>query len=224
MTRRLLPLLLVVIAPLTASATVSRAVAFEEKVENAASIVVGECVRQQSQWDNARNWILTYSTFRVSKTLKGFPAQEITIVTPGGTVGHIAQDVIGVPKFKPGDEHVLFVRNSQAGPTVLYLEQGDYHVVDDRGEKLVRPAAEIASMTINTGRGIAAAEEPVRTLRDFEGSIRETIKRTELQKMELIEQKKAESSIWSQIQRNKILVALALIGAALATWQLYKRW
>jgi hypothetical protein len=212
------------LAPMTAHATISRAVAFEEKVENAAAIIVGECVAQQSRWDEARNWILTYSTFRVEKTLKGFPAQQITIVTPGGTVGNIAQDVIGVPKFKPGDERVLFVRNTQAGPTVLYLEQGDYHVVENRGEKLVKPAAETAALMVDTGRGVAAAAEPVRTLRDFEGSVRETMKRAELQKMELIEQKKAESSIWAQIQRNKILVALALIGAGLATWQLYKRW
>lgn len=216
-------MLLLLLSPLTAYATISRAVAFEEKVENAAAIVVGECIDQRSQWDSARNWILTYSTFRIEKTLKGMPAQEITIVTPGGTVGHIAQDVIGVPKFKPGDEHVLFVRHSQAGPTVLYLEQGDYHVIETRGEKLVKPAAQAAVM-IDTGRGTAAASEPVRTLRDFEGNVRETMKRTELQKMELIERKKAESSFWAQIQRNKVLMALALIGAALATWQLYKRW
>ncbi|HEX7808335.1 MAG TPA: hypothetical protein VF608_06420 [Thermoanaerobaculia bacterium] len=212
------------LTPLTAHATISRAVAFEEKVEDAAAIVVGTCIGQQSRYDSARNWILTYSTFRVEKTLKGFPSQEITIVTPGGTVGHIAQEIIGVPKFKQGDERVLFVRNTQAGPTVLYLEQGDYHVIQDRGEKIVRPAVSEAVM-IDTGHGAAAADEPMRTLRDFEGRVKDAVKRQDLQKMELVErQKRAQSSIWSQIQRNRILVLLALVGAALATWQLYKRW
>jgi hypothetical protein len=225
MTRPILALAgLLALAPLTASATISRAVAFEEKVENAASIVVGECIGQQSRWDDARNWILTYSTFRIEKTLKGMPAQEITIVTPGGTVGHIAQEVIGVPKFRQGDERVLFVRNSKAGPTVLYLEQGDYQVVEERGEKFVKPGAESA-MLIDTGRGAAAASEPVRSLREFEGTVRDTMKRGEIQKMEMVaRQKRVESSIWTQIQRNRMLVALALIGAALASWQLYKRW
>jgi hypothetical protein len=210
--------------PVTAHATIARAVAFEEKVENAASIVVGKCVAQQSKWDEARNWILTYSTFEIEKTIKGFPAQQITIVTPGGTVGHIAQEVIGVPKFRQGDEHVLFVRNSQAGPTVLYLEQGDYRVEQERGEKVVKAAAS-ATMRVDTGRGAAMAVEPDRTLRDFEGSVRETMRKQDVQKMEMVErQKRAQSSIWSQLQRNRVLVGLAIIGAALASWQLYKRW
>ncbi len=209
---------------LRASATISRAIAFEEKVENAAAIVVGECIGQQSRWDDAHQWILTYSTFRVERTLKGLPSREITIVTPGGTVGHVAQDVIGVPKFRQGDERVLFVRNSQAGPTVLYLEQGDYHVVKERGETIVKPSA-LSAVLIDTGHGAAAAAEPVRTLREFEGRVRESVRRNDLQKMEMLAQKmRVESSIWAQLERNRWLVALAMIGAALATWQLYKRW
>jgi hypothetical protein len=212
------------LAPLTANATISRAMKFEDKVENAAAIVLGECVSQQSRWDEARNWILTYSTFRVEKTLKGMPAQEITIVTPGGVVGNIAQDVVGVPKFRKGDQHVVFVRQSQAGPTVLYLEQGDYHVVKEGGERVVRPSVS-SSVLIDTGRGAAIAPEPDRSLRAFETAVRDTVKRHELTKMEMLDrQKRTESSIWTHIQRNKILVALALIGAVLASWQLYKRW
>lgn len=224
MTRSLVLAGVLIFAPLTASATISKAIAFEEKVENAASIIVGECVAQRSQWDAARNWILTYSTFRIEKTLKGTPAHEITIVTPGGRVGNIAQDVIGVPKFREGDERVLFVRNSNAGPTVLYLEQGDYRVVEERGERIVKPAAAAAVM-VDTGRGVAAAREPVRTLREFEGSVRDTIRRRETHRMEMLEQKKrAESSFWYHVKNNAALILLALVGAALAAWQVYKRW
>mgnify|MGYP006176776515 CR=1 FL=1 len=52
----------------------------------------------------------------------------IETVTPGGIVGSVAQEVVGVPKFRKGDEHVVFVRQSKAGPTVLYLEQGAYRI------------------------------------------------------------------------------------------------
>src|SRR5688572_23965221 len=100
--------------PLQADATLSRAIGFDEKVENAALIIVGKCVGQQSQWDAAHKWILTYSTFRIEKSLKGQFAQEITVVTPGGAVDGIQQDTIGVPKFTVGDEHVLFVKNTKA--------------------------------------------------------------------------------------------------------------
>jgi hypothetical protein len=215
---------LLALAPLSAQATIARAVTFEEKVENAAAIVVGKCIAQQSRWDEARSWILTYSTFRIEKTLKGFPAQEITIVTPGGTVGTIAQDVIGVPKFRPGDEHVLFIRNSQAGPTVLYLEQGDYRVIEDRGEKLVKPAV-TSEVLLDTGRGAAAAPEPVRTLRELEDRVRRTVRDREALRMKMmVEQKRAETSIWSLLKRNIALVVLAIVGLALAAWQISRRW
>ena len=224
MTRKVLALAaFLLLVPVTASATIAQAVKFEDKVENAAAIIVGECVAQRSQWDAARNWILTYSTFRIEKTLKGVPAQEITIVTPGGVVDNIAQEIIGVPRFREGEKHALFVRHSQAGPTVLYLEQGDYRVVTERGEQIVQPAVSSAVL-VDTGRGTAVTPEQPRRLRDFEGAVRETIRRREAMRMELIERQKRESaSLRTQLRRNRELLALALIGALLAAWQWAKR-
>lgn len=224
MTRKALVLsALLLLVPVAANATIAQAVRFDDKVENAAAIVVGECVAQRSQWDAAHNWILTYSTFRVEQTLKGAPTQEITIVTPGGTVDNIAQEIIGVPRFREGEQHALFVRNSQAGPTVLYLEQGDYKVLEERGERILQPAVSSAVL-IDTGRGTAVAPEQPRRLRDFETSVRDTIRRRETMRMELIQrQKREQASLRSQIYRNRGLLALALIGAMLATWQLAKR-
>lgn len=225
MTRKILALsAFLLLVPVAANATIARAVKFDEKVENAASIVVGTCVAQRSQWDAGRNWILTYSTFRVDKTLKGVPAQEITIVTPGGTVDGITQEIIGVPRFQEGEEHALFVRQSQAGPTVAYLEQGDYKVIVERGERLVQPTVSTAVL-VDTGHGTAVSPEGRRSLREFEGSVRETINRRQKFQMEMMkQQKQQQTSLRSQIRRNRELLALALIGALLATWQLAKRW
>ena len=225
MTRNALALsAFLLLAPVAANATISRAMKFDDKVANAAAIVVGECVAQRSQWDPARNWILTYSTFRIEKTLKGMPAPEITIVTPGGTVDGITQEIIGVPRFREGEQHALFVRHSQAGPTVLYLEQGAYHVIEERGERVVQPAVS-STVLIDTGRGTAVSPEGRRSLREFEGSVRETVRRREAMRMEMMErEKKQQASLRSHIRRNRELLALALIGALLATWQLAKRW
>jgi hypothetical protein len=225
MTRKTFALaVLLLLVPVAADATIAQAMKFDDKVENAAAIVVGTCVAQRSEWDPARKWILTYSTFRVEKTLKGQPAQEITIVTPGGTVDGIAQEIVGVPRFREGEEHALFVRQSQAGPTVLYLEQGDYRVIREGAERLVQPVVSTAVL-VDTGRGTAVAPERRRSLREFESSVRETVKRRERMQMELIErEKKQQASLRSQIRRNRELLALALIGALLATWQLAKRW
>lgn len=225
MTRKALALsAFLLLVPLAADATIVRAMKFDDKVENAEAIIIGTCVAQRSEWDAARNWILTYSTFRIEKTLKGMPAQETTIVTPGGTVDGITQEVIGVPRFREGEQHALFVRPSQAGPTVLYLEQGDYKVVEERGERVVQPAVSSAVL-VDTGRGTAVSPERRRPLREFESSVRETVRRREALRMEMIErEKKDQASLRSQIRRNRELLALALIGALLATWQLAKRW
>lgn len=225
MTRKILALFVfLLLVPATANATIAQAVEFDTKVEHAASIIVGTCVAQRAQWDPARNWILTYSTFRIEKTLKGMPVQEITIVTPGGTVDGITQEIIGVPRFREGEQHALFVRNSQAGPTVLYLEQGDYKVIEERGERLVQPVVSSAVL-VDTGRGTAVRPEQRRSLREFESSIRQSVERRHRNQMEMMErQKKQQASLRSQLRRNRELLALALIGALLATWQLAKRW
>lgn len=225
MTRMTLPAAaLLLFAPVAAHATISRSIGFDEKVESAASIVVGKLISQQSRWDNAKQNIYTYSTFRIEKTLKGDPSPELTLVTPGGTVGTIAQEFIGVPQFQEGEEHVLFVRNAQAGPTVAFLEQGDYRVeTTERGDRLVTPAVS-SSVLVDTGRGTAVAPEAPRQFREFEGTVRETVRRHQLNRMQLLErEKKQQSSFRNLLQRNKALVVLALIGAILATWQLSKR-
>ena len=215
---------LLCLLPLTAEATLSEAKSFDEKVENAASIVVGRCVAKESRWDDARRWILTYNKFEVEKAIKGFPVRELTVVTPGGTVGSIQQDAVGVPKFEIGDERVLFVRNTQAGPTVLYFEQGAYRLVREGNERLVVPTVSSAVL-IDAQAGKAVLPEEPRTLREFEGRVRQSIAKREAIRMDMVEkQKKEQASILRTLQRNKALVFLALIGAIVATWQLVKRW
>jgi hypothetical protein len=212
------------LAPVAVNATISRAVNFDEKVENAASIVVGRCVQQHAQWDAQHKLILTYTTFRVEKMLKGMPAQEVTIVTPGGIVGTIAQDVVGVPRFHEGDDHVIFVRNTNSGPTVAYFEQGAYQVVTEGNERMVKPLVS-SEVLMDTQRGVAVAPEAPRTLRQLENDIRDTIRRHDANRMALIEkQKQKPASLTAVLRRNWALVGIAILGVALASWQLMKRW
>ncbi len=211
--------------PASAHATISQAIDFDKKVDDAAAIVLGECVNTASRWDAAGKWIVTYSTFRVEKSMKGEPAQEITLVTPGGVVNGIHQETIGVPKFEAGDDRVLFMKNTRVGPTVLYFEQGAYEVEKVRGERIVRPAVSSAVL-VDTQRGMAVAPEEPSTLREFEERVSKRIReRREIERMQVIErEKRAQASLGNVLSRNKTLVALALIGAILATVQLLKRW
>jgi hypothetical protein len=139
-------------------------------------------------------------------------------------VGDIAQDYVGVPRFQTGDDNVVFVRQTGAGPTVLFFDQGAYRVEkNSSGERVVTPLVSSAVL-VDVQRGVATSPEGPRSLRDFERGVRESIGRHELNRMRMIEQKqREEASFWSQVKRNKILVTLALMGILLATWQLVKR-
>lgn len=221
--KNLLAAAILALAPLAAEATITQAVEFDTKVDQAASIILGKCVRTESKWDASKRFILTYSTFRVEKAYKGQPVQEVTIVTPGGEIDGEHQGTIGVPAFQEGADHVLFVKNTRVGPTVLYFDQGAYDVVQDGHERIVRPVASEAVM-LDTQRGMAVAAEEPRTLRAFESAVRESDRRGRLNRMAMVrKQKEAEESIGSVLARNKLLVLLALAGVALATWQWMRR-
>src|SRR5256885_16774713 len=94
------------VAAPSVQASMATAAPFEEKVDNAAAIVMGRCVKNESRWDPSGRWILTYSTFKVLNTFKGAPGQEVTVVVPGGTVGGLHQSSVGLPTFAEGSENV----------------------------------------------------------------------------------------------------------------------
>ncbi len=217
---------LLAVAPAT-YATLAIAAPFEQKVENASAIVVGKCVKTESRPDPTGRWILTYSTFQVSKSIKGSAGNELTIVTPGGQVGSTRQETVGIPQFRQGDENVLFVKNSEAGPTLLYFDQGAYDVTtDSRGEKVVAPV-QSTLVKIDTQRGIAVPSELPRTLRSFEDNVGETLASSHQRHLEyeLIQsrERQKQASLGSILLRYKWIIAVALLGAALATWQLLRR-
>jgi hypothetical protein len=212
----------VVIVP-RADATLMRAMSFDDKVDHAAAIVVGKCVDTRSHWDAEHRWILTYATFRVEESLKGRAPAEVTIVTPGGEVGGMHQDSIGVPSFHAGEENVVFTKDTPLGPTVLYFDQGAYDVTaGEHGDRTVTPRPTGAVM-VDTQRGTAYEPEHARALSDFKREVRDSIERARGQKMELIRGRKQATPLSASLLHYKLLIALAAIGAVIATWQLLRR-
>jgi hypothetical protein len=208
-----------------ADATLARAIDFDTKVADSQAIVLGECTRTESRFDVEHRWILTYTTFRVERSIKGQPMQEITVVTPGGHVGDLHQATIGVPVFQRGDENVVFVKSSAAGPTVAYFDQGAYAVTREGNQRIVTPVPTRA-VVVDDQRGMAVATEGPKTLEQFEADVRRA-DRAAFQRMEVIRERERQqadaTSLSSIILRNKSLIVLALLGAVLATWQFLKR-
>jgi hypothetical protein len=215
--------LISLLMPIAAHASLSRAATFDDKVENAASIILGKCTTQHAAWDSDHRWILTYSTFKVEKSMKGQMQPEVTVVTPGGAVDGVHQDTIGMPAFREGADNVLFIRNTAAGPVVLYFEQGAYDVVPDtNGERMVRPVAS-DSVHIDTQRGMAVAPEGPRPLPQFVSEVNTSLRRSAAQRMEIMKpQTKKSVPITEVLRRNKLLVMLAAFGLFLSAGQLFR--
>lgn len=217
-----------ILMPLAAQASIARAVSFDEKVENADSIVLGKCLRTRSEWDASHKWIITYSTFAVSKTFKGGPAGELTVATPGGSVGALHQHTIGIPQFQPGAENVLFVKQSKLGPSVLYYDQGTYNVNRDaKGEAIVSSVATNAVlMDTQTGKAVSQDSE-IRSLRDFEGHVQAAL-HPEAPVSRFGMAPKAQqpaqqpSNALDLILQHKLLTAIVAAGIALSTWQMWR--
>ncbi|HVR40164.1 MAG TPA: hypothetical protein VMU84_13800 [Thermoanaerobaculia bacterium] len=209
----------------SAEATLARVVSFDEKVESSNTIFIGRCTKTESRWDDQHRWILTSSTFAVEKSWKGATVNELTIVTPGGVVDGIHQDSIGIPTFNKGDENVVFVRNTDVGPTVSFASQGAYVVAkDEHGDRIVQPMPSQA-VIIDTQRGVAVAPEEPRTLAQFETEVRQAIRRGAQNRMEMTRPRvqKRQADFSPLTTDSKGLIALALAGMALALAQFTRR-
>jgi hypothetical protein len=205
-----------------AQATLMKAVTFDDKVGNAASIILGKAVKSEARWDEEHRWILTYTTFQIEKMIKGLPGpQEITVVTPGGQVGDIRQDSDGIPEFEVGSEHVIFIRNTSRGPTVLFFDQGAYDVHNG----MVKPV-QTDAVTIDTQRGMAVTPEEPRTVDRFERDVRDSERRGVMNKMAVVRDQKRQSrpSLIATLIKNEFVALLALVGVVVATWQFLRRY
>jgi hypothetical protein len=223
----LLALVTMALAVPAANAAIAQAATFDEKVDNAAAIFLGKCVKTEAKFDPTGRWIVTYATFDVEDTMKGNAAGQLTVVTPGGSVNGIHQETIGVPAFHEGDEHVIFVKNTRLGPTPLYFDQGTYNVAaNEHGEKIIVPMPSNV-MHIDTQRAMAVAapsDEP-RSLTSFKQAVSESMKGTprRVQMSAMQTKAKPQKSIWTTVAENKLLVALAIVGLALAAWQVTRK-
>ena len=213
-----------------AFATVAKAIPFEDKVLDADSIILGKCTATRTGWDPSGRWIVTYSTFQVDKAYKGAAVPEVTVLTPGGKVGSLHQETIGVPRFETGKQNVLFVKGTNAGPTVLYFDQGAYEVAKDaRGELSVQPVASDLVL-VNQQSGIVGTAEMRRPLAVFEREVGRTLERGERGQIHRYgvvparegPSRSASAELLNVARQYRFLIGAVLILIAISTYLLVK--
>lgn len=109
------------------------------KMSQASSAVARvRCLSNSVIWDSGEIWTVT--TFEVQQTWRGALPAEIMVRLLGGRMAGITSTVSGVPRFRPGEEAVLFLEPASRGDfTVVAWQQGTFRIGHDRatGEETV---------------------------------------------------------------------------------------
>jgi hypothetical protein len=126
-----LPLLLIMLAPFgMAGATTLQRLSLDQLAKGSDAVARVNFSSAESRWENGTIWTVT--TLHVVETMKGNLPAEISVRLPGGSVGHLTATVEGAPRFHPGDDAIVFLKNSPAGGfTVAGWVQGTFRISRD---------------------------------------------------------------------------------------------
>lgn len=126
---------------------------FEDLVGNADYVVRATVKSVSSEWreKNGHRNIFTMVELTVNEVITGTPPQPLVLEMLGGTVGDEEMRVVGTPRFKVGEESVLFV---QANGRQYYPLVGIMH-----GKYLVKREAQSGREYIARSNGTPLYDE-----------------------------------------------------------------
>jgi hypothetical protein len=178
---------------LTAFAAAPRAASviaptFDAMITRAQAVFVGQTLDVSSRWVSTPSGpaIVTVVTFKVVRTLKGELGAQTQLEFLGGTVGEYRLEVPGVPRFRVGDEDVLFVdeRGQPVSPVVGFMH-GRFRVLEEPGtgrRSVARhdfaPLTSVSEIGASTAAArVAPARSRSMSLADFENEIVRAVRR-----------------------------------------------
>src|SRR6202158_59349 len=94
-------------------ATTLARMSLDQLASAADAVARVRCTSVESRQENGEIWTVT--NFEVAETMKGALPARITVRLPGGRVGHLTATVDGTPKFKSGDEAIVFLERDSGG-------------------------------------------------------------------------------------------------------------
>lgn len=114
----------------SAGATTFARMSVAEMTHAAPVIVRARCVANVVGWEEGEIW--TFREFEIQETWRGTPSARITVRLLGGRLGNITSTVSGVPRFRGGEEVVLFLERAPRGSfSIVSWEQGTFRIHRD---------------------------------------------------------------------------------------------
>lgn len=103
-----------------------------KQISQAAAVIVrAQCVENSTGWDAGEIW--TFTSFDVEEVWNGAAPARITIRLLGGRAGNLTSTVSGIPRFRPGEEVVLFLEPTERGDfSVVSWQQGAFRIRRDQ--------------------------------------------------------------------------------------------
>ncbi len=114
----------VMAAPTVADASTLKAMTLEDLSLRSDRVLMGDVVMQEAAFDGGIIW--TRSTVRVSNcpvSDRCVEGEEVVVLTPGGEVGGIAQEIAGIEAPRVG-EPVMFFLRQRRGLGISYMPVG----------------------------------------------------------------------------------------------------
>lgn len=128
----------ILLASVAAHATTLARMSLAKMSQTARTIVRARCLANETAWDAGEIW--TFTSFQVEETWGGSVPSRIVVRLLGGKVGNLTSTVSGVPRFRPGEEVVLFLEPTAKGDfSVVSWEQGTFRIGRNKltGEEFV---------------------------------------------------------------------------------------
>ncbi len=104
----------------------------EDLTHAASDVVEARAISSRAAWNTQHTLIYTYTTFQVTRSLKGSSAQTFVLKQLGGSAEGYTQKVSGIRHAQAGEDALLFLRPSAAADgtyVIVGLLQGDFRVL-----------------------------------------------------------------------------------------------
>lgn len=89
----------------------------EASSDRADLVIVAQVVSVASEWSHGR--ILSRVAVKVDETLEGTAPPALELLSAGGVIDGVRMEVIGAPRWRPGERAVLRIRHTRFGDQVL---------------------------------------------------------------------------------------------------------